>query len=161
SLTGLRIPNAWRLLAENNAEAAADSVESALARWETGTFHAQHLWGIWVWPQVDLYAGHPQRAWDRLQRARKPMARSLLLLRVQAARALIYQLRGGVALALARAGVEPPRPLLREARRRARALAREQNPYTIGHAYALRAGIARLNGREDAARASLVAACDA
>jgi hypothetical protein len=160
SLTGLRIPDAFRLLAAGDTAAASDSVESAMARWETGTFHAQHLWATYTWPHIDLYADDPEQAWERLEQARAAIRRSLLPLRVQVARTLIGQLRGGVALALLRAGIGRRSRLLREVRRRARGLVRERGAHTRAHAHVLKAGLERLHGRDDAAVASLLLASD-
>jgi hypothetical protein len=145
---GLRVVGTFHWLARNDAPAARQTIALALQEWEDGaTFHLPQLWRTFAWLHVELYVGQSRRAWGRIEEVRTSMARNRLVSRVQLARVLMQHLRGSVALAVlsdeAHTSPRERRLLLGVARRAVRNLLREQTPFSVPTALALRAGIAR------------------
>ncbi len=131
---------AW--LAADDVETARRHIRESMDQWSKTRFLVQH-WQSMLWEsEVDLYAGEPARAWDRLARDARPLRRSHLL-SVQLMRALTHFVRGRIALASLPSldGAQRARRL-GEAARAHRALQKEGMPWTDVLAALLAAGVA-------------------
>jgi hypothetical protein len=103
----------------------------------------------------DLYAGDGKGALERIT-ARWPAVEKALLLRIQALKLTLLQLRAFAAVAAARegGGADP----LRAAEKDARAIERERMPWSDPYVPLIRAAVAAVRGDADAARAELARA---
>jgi predicted Ser/Thr protein kinase len=142
---------AW--LAHDDVEAARRELEAALAGRSPQRSAWQHYMGMYAHVHVDLYAGEPARAWQRLADA-QPALRRAQMLRLQSIRLETRLLRARAALAMAArppAGGLPdgmtPRALLRQAARDARAIGAERAAWSEALAASLEGGIAALQDR--------------
>jgi len=136
-------------------------VDDAMSLWSVDQFSLQHCNALAARVQIDLYAGAPDRAAERIEAEWRSLRRSLLL-RTVAIRVVVGSLRGRVALAQAAASDDPARlkRLLRRADATARALQREDARYARTIGLAVAAGVASARGKRDAAIAMLERAAD-
>ena len=114
-----------------------------MAQWRRQQFDLQHWWA-WIGSvETDLYVGHPQEAWGRIEADWRKLQWSLLT-RVQYVRLESLHHRARAALALAAAGsteAQLRNKLLRSAERDSRAMERQGMPWSNALAALLRAGI--------------------
>jgi hypothetical protein len=149
-------------LKEDRIAAARAELDAALAQLPGPGWGLPRLWGLFAKVDIALYAGEADEAWRLLEEAWPRVSRSLLLF-VQTIRVYVRHQRGRAALAVAaRATVARARAaLVRLAEREARALEREGLPWAAAFALPLRAGAARLAGRDDEAAQLLARAARA
>lgn len=144
-------PHVW--LARDEPERAAEIVHGAMQMWPAGVFHVQHFTSLAGLTQIELYADHVEKAYQRIESNWGQMQRSLFL-EIEAIRVFMRHLRGRCGLARA-ARAHRRTPLLRRVARDARRLERETAPWAKPMALSLRSGIARLEGRQEVALATL------
>ena len=145
-------------LAAGDAVGAEEEQERSLDGWRQRSFQVQHYWDWFARGEIDLYAGRPERAWQRLAAQWSAFRRSLLP-RVQAVKIEALYLRARTALALAAgSGPREARALIAAAERDARALAAERMPWGDGQAALARAGVAVARGDRERACALAAAA---
>jgi hypothetical protein len=130
--------------------------EDAIAEFPTETYllpHYQHLFAV---VQAELYSGHGERA-HSLTVAAWPSLKQSRLLNIQCLRVEIQHLKGRAALAQAVSERAPARraQLSRIALGHAKKLAADQPNHSAAFAAAIRAGVHRLEGRDEPALASL------
>jgi hypothetical protein len=108
-------------LMADDVSGARRHLDEAAAGWTQGGFRLQHWYGMFWGAEVDLYAGEPERAWERIERNMPALKRSFIL-HAANPKALTAYMGGCVAVAAAIS--TPPRraALVKEARRRARIL---------------------------------------
>jgi serine/threonine protein kinase/tetratricopeptide (TPR) repeat protein len=147
-----------RLGADEPAEAQRE-LDEVMSRWSQRGFHVQHHNACLAQVLIFLYQGKGEAAY-RYVCARWPAYRRSLLLRVQQVRVDALQSRARSALA---AAVRSARPasLLRAAARDARRLGREKVPWAAAYSLLIRAGVAEVRGRGEAARQTLAEAAAA
>jgi hypothetical protein len=143
-------------LGEGEPEAAQEELSESLALWSRRGYHVQHHNGLLGQVLIHLYRGNGPAALEYVTRQWPSYSRSLLP-HVQQARIDARQSRARSALAVA-AGSGRPGPLLREAARDARRLARERVVWADAWALLIRAGVACIKGDTDAAVKLLPAA---
>jgi hypothetical protein len=134
---------AW--LVGDDVAGARERAREAMAHWSRGGFQVEHFWEMLALGQIDLYAGEPAAAHERIGRAWPGLAASLLL-RVQLTRVEAVHLRARVALA---AGD------LAAARAHSARIARERAPWVAPFTDLLRAGLAARSGDTETAAARL------
>ena len=93
---------------------------------------------------IDLYAGDPEPAWERVRRI-WPLLERVMLLRVEEVQVYMNEIRARVAMALA-ARTQNNKPYLAEVERVARLLASKHVPWCPAMANLLRAQLASLAG---------------
>ncbi|HVP15353.1 MAG TPA: hypothetical protein VMS88_07400, partial [Terriglobales bacterium] len=147
-------------LAAGDSGRAGEEQERSLEGWRQRSFQVQHYWDWFAHGEIDLYAGRPERAWQRLEAGWRTFRHSLLP-RVQSVKieALYLRARAALALAAESRGSEV-RELLARAERDARALAEERMPWGDGQAALVRAALACARGDREAA-ASVASAAEA
>jgi hypothetical protein len=139
-------------LAGDDPASAGEEQEQSLEGWQQPPFQVQHYWDWFARGEIDLYAGRPERAWERL-RAHWRVFRLSLLPRVQAVKIEALFLRARTAVALAARDCTRRAPaLLAAAEKDARALAAARMPWSDGLAALARAGIASVRGERQRAR---------
>jgi hypothetical protein len=116
-----------------------------MASWSHRGFSVQHFRALVAETNVDLYAGHGARAYERVAATWPALERSFLL-RVQLVRGDAQFLRARCALASIDAKRESAGARLREATRAAEILERERTVWTAPMAHLLRACIAMARG---------------
>lgn len=138
------------LLAAGDPIAAREVLESARSRWKSTGFYLQDLCALMTDALIDTYEGDGARGFDRWTQDWKKVKASQLL-RSQCIRALTLHFRARAALAGA---VFQPRPdLLRIVEADAARLAREGVAWCDPYARVLFAGVARIRGNRQQARA--------
>jgi hypothetical protein len=145
------------LAADTPAEGEREAQE-AVARWSQKGFHRQHYSARLALVQTALYRGDAEEAWRRLTEQEWKLRRSMLTW-VQVLRIESAYLRARSALAMAAAN-RSRRLFLSVARAGARRIAAERMRWSDPIALLLRAGIASLEGRNEAALTCLHAAAD-
>ncbi len=145
-------------LAADEPQRARDEQAHGLDGWRQRSFQVQHYWDIFARGEIDLYAGDPRPAWERLAAQWLAFRRSLLP-RVQAVHieALFLRARVAIALAVKSSSAEATR-LLARAERDARAIAAERMAWGDATAALARAGIASVRGERERARELAAAA---
>ncbi len=147
---------AW--LAQDRPEVARQRADDAMALWvHDQGFTTQHFMNVVAQVHIDLYAGDGVRAWLRVREAWPRMKRALILrlqyLRMEGTwlrgRAGVAALRQGPA-ALSRADLDP-RSIAAQVEQDAIQLAAEDLPWGRALAAGLRAGLALVERRPDAA----------
>ena len=140
-------------LAADDATAAHRELDTVLERWRRKKFDLQHWWALIGRIEIDLYAGRPDLAWDRITE-QWPALRWSFLMRVEYVRLESLHHRARAALALACGGsvnaVERQK-LLRAAARGARRMLRHHMPWGDPLAHLVQAGIAAARGDRNAA----------
>jgi hypothetical protein len=130
-------------LARDEAGEMRAQCQRDLASWAQGGFHFQHLCALFTAVAADLYEGLAGAAVERVESAWRDIERSLLL-RVQFFRLDLWALRGRAALAAA--GRDGAALHVRRVEHAIARIERERMAWAMGHALALRAGLARLRG---------------
>ena len=146
--TGLA--NAIWLLRDEPAQALADA-ERAMQGWTAHGYHIQHWYELFARTQIDLYNGDGAAAHARVEKGWSDLRRSNLL-RMQHTRVVAIHMRGRAALAAAAGVAGGERAARLElARRCARGLARDSRGWGGAFRALLQAGVARAEGRAEAA----------
>ncbi|HSS00439.1 MAG TPA: hypothetical protein VLM79_25445, partial [Kofleriaceae bacterium] len=160
--TGLA--NHLACLQRDDVAQARAQADEALRRWPQRGFQMLHYWNLYATTQCDLYCGDAGAAHARLQDA-WPRLEASLVMRVQYFRIAMRELRGRVALAVARqrraSAPGEARALVAQVRRDVRRLHKERMGWADGLAHLLAAGCARLDTDDAAAREALVRAVTA
>jgi serine/threonine protein kinase len=129
-------------LRDDRPDLARASVVDAMHKWTNEGFHLEHFWALHSEAQVDLYAGEPVRAYERITTAWRQMDRALIL-RIQQVRIECLYLRGRSALSAARQSAGRARvELLRQGASDATAIAGERMAWAMPLAELLRASLA-------------------
>jgi len=148
------------LAADDPARSWAEMAQ-ALPRWASSGFHTPNFHYLLAAAAAHLYASDGRAALGVVHDRWRELERSFIL-RVQACRIVMFDLRGRAALAAALAAGPDERPRLHaQAARDARRLERERVPWADALAGLLRAGVAAARGEAVAARAQLTGAITA
>jgi hypothetical protein len=91
------------ILAAGDPNGARERVREAVSRWSQSSFHFQHYWAVLSESMIDLYAGEPRAAYDRLLDA-WPKLKAAQLLRMQNVRIEATYLKARSALACGERG---------------------------------------------------------
>ncbi len=137
-------------IAAGDARGAADLVRKAMALWPSEGFLFQHWLALKTATYAELHAGEARAALDGVS-GQWPALKASGLLRLQFLRIFAHQLRAGAALAVAAESAAEQRRLLASAERDAGKLEREGKPAADGAAALVRAGVATLRRRPEAA----------
>ena len=139
-------------LAEDAPRTANENIENVIHGWSHAGFQVQHMWHLRASVEISLYERRGMLAWTKIAQSWREV-RSSLVSRVQFTRINLEDVRGRAALAAAREStVAPERErLLREAERSARRLDKERAEWGTPLAMLLRAGIATIRGKREAA----------
>ena len=144
-----------RLVVDDVDGARRDAVD-AIAEWSHAGTHVPHFLDTQAMAQVDMYIGEPARALELVRKRWKALDDAMLL-RVQYIRISMLNLWVRSALMEATRGTLD-RALLDEATKKARALEKEDMPWSLAFATAARAGIADAQGDDAEAIRLLVEA---
>ncbi len=139
--------SAW--LVDDDIEGARRAIREASVDWGRDAFLLQDYWRFYAAANVDLYAGHAEAAWRRIEEHWHALKRSLLL-RIQGLRVEGHWLRARAALRLHERLGEPA--LLRSAERDADAAAGAKFTWAGAAADLVRAGVAQARGETATAR---------
>jgi serine/threonine protein kinase len=139
-------------LADDEPGPAAETVRRLIGAWTTSRYDLQRFWATYALAEIHIYAGDGNGAWKEIETNSRNV-RDSLLLRVQTIRICWLDLSARSALAAVRSG----RPeLLREARRAADRLDREDVQWAKGLARLVRASVLA-HGGQTAQAATLLA----
>jgi len=147
--------------ADRPADAIHDAA-AAITEFPRAPYLLPHYHHLLAYAQAEIYRGHPERALERIEREWRDLGGAQLL-RVQCLRLEIRHLRARAALATAATlakGDSRRRRLLRAAASEAAAIARDRIAPAAPLAYGIRAALAALEARPDAAAKQLAAARD-
>jgi len=160
----MRLHTAMVPLAGDDPTTAEQELRDSVAGWSSTLFTPQHMVGILLATEVDLYRGNAQEAFPRLEEVWSVATRSFAM-GWQITRIWALALRGGAALASARqhradGGAERDQALAR-ARRCAVLLDKEgRRPHARGPALVLHAGLASWREQPDRAAELLAQAAE-
>jgi tetratricopeptide (TPR) repeat protein len=144
----------WIAMVADEPERGKREMSEALAQWSQAGFSLQH-WQFMVWgAEVDLYIGDAPAAYDRLVNGQPAFDRSFLL-HAGFVRATTLYMRAKAAIASIPSFPERKRERIAEARRIARKLSREFDPWTGVLASLLHAMAENASGNRSAAMAAL------
>jgi hypothetical protein len=146
-------------LVADDPDGARRSLRDGMAQWTHRGFHVQHMQTMVYEAWTELYVGAGPEAFERVERERTALRRSFML-KVQFIRGFAQSARGYSAVAAAHALPGRRAELLKEARRVARGLEREDRPWTSSHAALITAGAANVDGDRPRTLAALRAAID-
>ncbi len=153
----------FRCLVEDRPAEARRTLAETIDSWSQEGFHFQHFGHLYARAQAALYQGRGARAWQLVDRRWASLTGSMIQ-RIEMVLILSHDLRARCALAAAaEIGVESRRRgrrswLLGQAEAGARTLERAGSSWPAALAGLLRAGVASVRGRRDAALACLEAA---
>jgi serine/threonine protein kinase len=148
--TGLLV-TPW--LASDEPDLARERLAAAELGWSRSSFDFQRYLATLAHCLIDLYQGAPELAYRRFCELWPGLSRSLYL-RIQSLRVEALYFRAVAATGAASRSAHAPR-LLREARRVAARLEREQTSASLVFSALLRAGIVEVEGRGDVRQAWL------
>ena len=158
--TELRTGHALLWLVRDDAEAAVQQADDAIARWSHEGFHRQHYGHVIAHIQSELYRGRADRAWQQITTQWSRVRRSLLL-RIQWTRIEAMYWRARCALAMAALSTRRERQyFLAVARRDSHRIRRERMPWADPVACLLDATVSHLEHDDIAARRWLPDAID-
>ena len=140
-------------LVAGDTAAAAAAVDHALQLWDLDGYHLQHMTALMMRVYIDLYRGDGQAALDRLA-ARRGWVRAGFFTTIQVLRIVMLSLEGRAALTAAATSRDRSR-LRAVIARAAGRIENERVSWAQPMARVLRAGLAALDGRNDAAVALL------
>jgi hypothetical protein len=147
-------------LAGDDPAGADGELQKSVSGWSSTLFTPQHMVRILLATEVDLYRGNAQVAFGRLEEVWKVATRSFAM-GWQITRIWALSLRGGAALAAARAGnAERDQKLARARQCAARLDKVTGRPHARGPALVLRAALANWAGQSDQAADLLAQAAD-
>jgi serine/threonine protein kinase/tetratricopeptide (TPR) repeat protein len=141
---------AW--LARGDVEGARAVVAETEERWSSRGYFLAHFWCFIASAQIDLYAGDPARAKERVEAEWPRLSQSLMLRSIQIVRVESLHVRARAALALAPLAEARKERLLRDAESDAKELTSERLAYATPLAELVRAGLSATRG--DSARAA-------
>jgi serine/threonine protein kinase len=130
-------------LAADDPDAARRAVRQVMDRWSLQGFHFQHYLEMFAENQTDLYIGDWQSAWKRADE-RFPQMKTAFLLRIPFVKMEALHLIGRSALAAAAGSGDTS--LIDRAELNAREIEKENAPWAMPFALALRAGALSLRG---------------
>jgi hypothetical protein len=151
TLVNLQTSGSMRaLLAADDPERARTRSRDAVARWPKGRFYVQHWQAMAYEPDIDLYVGDGDRAYERFHRDMTALKRSFLL---ESGIIRVITAYTGARVAIGSMGSAPERRKARiaEARVMLGKLAREFDPWVAGLAAAVEAMVANAEGDRSAA----------
>ncbi len=142
-------------LIDDDVDGATEDVIRTFERWSISTkgedFTMQHYQALFARTQIDLYAGAPKDAWNRIEGGWSTVKRSLFLrIRSIGIEGTHLRARAAIAYAATLETSERAAPLA-IARRVAKSLEKDGLPWALGFAAAITAAIAELEGRREAA----------
>ncbi len=151
SLYALTSPGTFLLpaLAADDPDTADKELQERVSQWSRAAFHLQHINGIVIQANIDIYRGRPVAAWRHVVEHWPAFVRSHLR-RIQLVRVMGHEVRARCALAAA-ANVADSSAMLHTAKKDARRLQREGVPYAEPIAQMIYAGIAAHSGNTDQA----------
>lgn len=152
----LGCPRIAMTLATDRPDQQRQIAEEAIGSWPGNWYQVQHYWADYALLHIDLYAGQPELAWQRITKA-WPALEKALLMRVEEVFIYMTELRARIALALAVRSTKP-RPYLDVAERAARVLTKKPIPWCGAMASLLRAQLAALAGDRDREHGLLMSA---
>ena len=142
--TNLRTYQSIVWLIRGDPERAARDIEGVLDSWPRDVYHVQHFFHLYARCEQALYGGRPDQARAAIEAERDRLAGSALL-KISGIRIEHAWISGRVALAMAeRLPVQERAPLLRQARRHARVLARAEHQTGVAMGALLEAGLCSL-----------------
>jgi eukaryotic-like serine/threonine-protein kinase len=141
-------------LAADQPEEARRELREALAQWSQTAFHVQHWQAVAYGADIDLYVGESGRAYERFMSGMPALKRSFLL-HSGFIRAMTLFTRGRLAIASIASAPELRGARIAEARRMARRLEREYDPWTAALAALVRAAADNAAGDRAAAVSTL------
>jgi hypothetical protein len=142
--TNLRTYQSIVWLIRGDPERAARDIEGVLDSWPRDVYHVQHFFHLYARCEQALYGGRPDQARAAIEAERDRLAASALL-KISGIRIEHAWISGRVALAMAeRLPVQERAPLLRQARRHARVLARAEHQTGVAMGALLEAGLCSL-----------------
>jgi hypothetical protein len=137
-------------LAHGDSSAARAELDGAIGRWSKGSFTLLQFWHLYLSCEADLYDGEAERALARLDGAWRDVKRSLLL-NLQIYRVSAWDLKGRIELAVAARAAGRRSSHVSSARKAARKLRKENNPWADALGALIEAGgHALLDERADA-----------
>jgi hypothetical protein len=146
ALTHLRtgvLTLAW--LSRGDNEGARREAEDAIRRWSRQGTHLPHFMDVLAQAQIDLYEGHRERAYKRVEDTWGKL-KGAMLLRVQFIRIKMLELRARGALAMATLARGDAEPYRRDAERWARDIEAERTRWGSPLAKLVRAAVAVQRG---------------
>ena len=146
-------------LAADEVGRAREEQDRSLEGWTRHGFQLQHYWNWYARCEIDLYAGEPRVAWERLQAQWHTYSRSLLP-RTQALHIEILFLRVRAAVARAISGDGDAEGLLKHAAADVKRLEKERIAWAAAQAALGRALIAHARGQGAATGPMFAAAAD-
>ena len=150
----LRLHLCSPVVAADDPERATAELTECIRGWEAGIFTPQHILGIMLLAECDLYRGEPQLALDRFAAAWK-VAHDSFAMGWQVNRVLSRQVRANAHVMLAAAGGRDADAHRAAAARDAKAMVKEGPPYGLAAAAVVRAGLSAQQGAEEQAVAEL------
>jgi eukaryotic-like serine/threonine-protein kinase len=141
-------------LADGQPERARAAVNEAVAKWSQSGFHVQHWQALLYGAEVDAYEGHGGRAYDRVVAA-MPRLKKSFLLHAGFIRTMTCFVRGRLAIASIEERPELRVARVADARRMARKLRREHDPWAAVVAQLVLAAAENAVGDRGAALAAL------
>jgi serine/threonine protein kinase len=133
----------FTLLFANQPEQAREATQAAIAQWSNQGFQLPHFYELYAQLYADLYCDDPQRGFERLEKSRRQVSRSLLM-QAQKFRVEMESIRGRLAIMSAARG---DIARLRTAEKEAARLEAEDIPWAESLAAVLRASIAATRGQ--------------
>jgi hypothetical protein len=146
-------------LAADEVGRAREEQDRSLEGWTRHGFQLQHYWNWYARCEIDLYAGEPRVAWERLQAQWRTYSRSMLP-RTQAMHIEILFLRVRTAVARAASGDGDADALLKHAAADVKRLENERIAWAAAQAALGRALIANARGQGAATGPMFAAAAD-
>ncbi|HEX3769345.1 MAG TPA: AAA family ATPase, partial [Polyangiaceae bacterium] len=145
------------LLAADEPDRARTRSREAVARWPKGKFYVQHWQAMAYEPDIDLYVGDGQRAYERFHRDMPALKKSFLL-ESGIIRAITFSAAARVAIGSIPAEPEKRAARIAEARAMMAKLAKEYDPWVATLTASVEAIIANEEGDRRAAERALRAA---
>jgi tetratricopeptide (TPR) repeat protein len=147
----------WVALVADDPERGKREMADALAQWSQAGFSVQH-WQATVWgAEIDLYCGDVDAARERMVQRKRALERSHLL-RAGFVRSTTHYMRAKIAIAAIALHPDRKQARIAEARRLARTLAREYDPWNAALASLVESMAENASGNRAAAVAALRAA---
>ena len=155
----LRLHLCSPVVAADDPERATDELTECIRGWEAGIFTPQHILGIMLLAECDLYRGEPKAALDRFAAAWK-VAHDSFAMGWQVNRVLSRQIRANAPVMLAADGGRDADAHRAAAAKDAKAMVKEGPPYGLAAAAVVRAGLSVQQGAEAQAVAELRTAAE-
>ena len=149
--TWCRLHTTAALMAADDASSALEHLKQTVEGWRADVFTPQHVLGILLAGEIDLYRGRPERAVERIDAAWKTAFKSFAM-GWQVNRVFTTQVRAGALIAMARGQSGAGRQqTIRRARKDIQRVRKERRHYAVAAANGLDAALASLAGHTDQA----------